>query len=102
MPQMYTRLDDTALHQKVLFFILQVQDEHQELTPDTLLTHFMLSIPHDAPASFSTHLITLRWLLRFEFVTNSKPAATSWLSSGAVGSEKLSWALPILVMPSRF
>jgi hypothetical protein len=83
-------------------FMPQVQDEHQELTPDTLLTHFMLSIPHDAPASFSTHLITLRWLLRFEFVTNSKPAAAGWLSSGAVGSEKLSWALPILVMPSRF
>jgi len=80
---------------------MQVKDEHQELTPDTLLTHFMLSIPHDAPASFATHLITLRWLLRFEFVTNARPPATGWLGGGAVAPEKLSWALPILVMPSR-
>jgi len=82
---------------------MQVQDEHQELTPHmhTLLMHFMLSIPHNTPASFATHLITLRWLLRFEFVTNARPPATGWLGGGAVAPEKLSWVLPLLAMPFR-
>ena len=80
---------------------LQVQDEHQELTPNTLVTHFKLSIPQDAPASFRTSLVSLRWVLRFEFLTVSKPAAVGWLGGGGPTSEQLSWALPILVKPSH-
>ena len=53
--------------------IRKVYDEHQELTADLTLTHFLLAIPLDAPASFSTHLVTLSWLLRFEFTTSSSP-----------------------------
>ena len=76
-----------------------MQDEHQELTPDTVLTHFMLSIPADAPASFSTHLISLRWLLRFEFTTSRAKPAGGWLGGAGRGTEKLTWTLPLLVAP---
>jgi hypothetical protein len=48
---------------------LQVWDEHLEVTADLVLSHFVFSLPLDAPASFATHLVTLRWVLRFEFTT---------------------------------
>lgn len=86
---------------QTLALVGQVQDEHQELTPDTLLTHFMLSIPFDAPASFSTHLLALRWVLRFEFTTTMQTAGSGWFGGYSQGMDRLSWSLPILVKPSR-
>ena len=78
----------------------QVYDEHQELTPDTLLTHFMFSIPYDAPASFHTELLTLRWLLRFEFTAVYSRAASSWqLGKATQQPEQISWVLPLVVQP---
>ena len=76
---------------------MQVYDEHQELTPDLVLTHFMLSIPFDAPVSFSSHLVALRWLLRFEFTTSAVQQSASWLGGSSKGVERLTWTLPILV-----
>ena len=75
----------------------QVWDEHVEVTSDLMLTHFMFSLPLDAPASFATHLVSLRWVLRFEFTTSAaKPAG--WLSGGST-PEQIVWALPVLVRP---
>ena len=76
---------------------LQVQDEYQELTSDTLLTHFMLSVPATATASFSTHLVSLNWLLRFEFVTMAVSASTGWLGGTSKHIDRLIWTLPLLV-----
>lgn len=51
----------------------QVWDEWQEVTPDTVLTHFTFSIPPDGPPSFATPAISLRWLLRFQFTAGAVP-----------------------------
>lgn len=50
---------------------MQVWDEWQELTPDTVLTHFTFSIPPDGPPSFATPALSLRWLLRFQFTAGA-------------------------------
>lgn len=72
-------------------------DEHVEISADLVLTHFMFSLPSEAPASFATHLVSLRWVLRFEFTTSvAKPAG--WLSGGPT-PERIAWALPLLVRP---
>lgn len=85
-----------------LLAAVQVQDEHQQLTPDTVLTHFMLSVPPDAPASFSSHLVALRWVLRFEFTTSRKQSGGGWLlGSSGTATERLIWSLPVLVQPAR-
>lgn len=89
----------TWLGGKLLCVDAQVQDEHQEVTPDTLLTHFMLSIPNDAPASFSSSLLLLRWVLRFEFTTASRHATSGWFGDAGQNTQRLSWSLPILVKP---
>lgn len=84
-----------------LDLLLQVQDEVQELTPDTLLTHFLLSVPNSAPASFSTHLVSLHWLLRFEFVTMAQISSTGWLGGSVTKKvDRLLWTLPVLVRPN--
>ena len=76
---------------------MQVWDEHVEVTSDLMLTHFLFSLPLDAPASFATHLVALRWVLRFEFTTSAaKPAG--WLSGGS-SPEQIVWSLPVLVRP---
>lgn len=76
----------------------QVYDEHQELTPDLLLTHFILSLPVDACPSFATPLVSLRWVLHFEFTTSVPAAKRGWLS-GAPAPERIAWSLPVLVWP---
>lgn len=78
--------------------IRKVHDEHQELTPDTILTHFMFSLPYEECPSFSTHLIQHTWLLRFEFTTVYQPQTSGWGLSRAKPPETVSWLLPILVV----
>ena len=76
---------------------VQVWDEHVEVTSDLMLTHFLFSLPLDTPGSFATHLVALRWVLRFEFTTSAaKPAG--WLSSAST-PEQIVWSLPVLVRP---
>ena len=75
----------------------QVWGEHAEVTADLVLSHFLFSLPLDAPPSFTTQLVSLRWLLRFELTTSVAAPAGGWLSGGARAPEKISWALPILV-----
>lgn len=71
-----------------------------ELTQDTLLTHFMFTVPADGPASFATPLVALRWVLRFELTAmyiGADEAGQRVL--GKEPAETLSWVLPVLVYP---
>ncbi|CAI5464722.1 unnamed protein product, partial [Closterium sp. Yama58-4] len=56
----------TPLHLPVL------QMEHHEVTVDLLHTHFIFTIPSDAAASFATPIISLQWILRFEFCASTR------------------------------
>lgn len=70
----------------------RVHDEHIEMTPDTIATHFLFSLPPDATPSFQTPLVALRWVLRFHFVARrGKGKAT----------EQLAWTLPVPVLPPQ-
>mmetsp|Transcript_1295 Transcript_1295/g.3717 ORF Transcript_1295/g.3717 Transcript_1295/m.3717 type:complete len:478 (-) Transcript_1295:46-1479(-) len=81
--------------------IRKVYDEYVELTQDTLLTHFMFTIPADSPASFATPLVALRWVLRFElsalYIGVGEGGARTLSSKQPV--EKVSWVLPVPVYP---
>ena len=77
----------------------QVWGEHAEVTADLVLSHFLFSLPLDAPPSFATQLVALRWLMRFELTTSVAAPAGGWLAGGGRAPEKISWALPILVRP---
>lgn len=80
--------------------LMQVYDEHQELTPNTLLTHFMFSLPFAECPTFSTHLVQHRWALRFEFTATYQQSGSSWgLGKGSKSPEQITWILPILVWP---
>ena len=79
--------------------MLQVYDEHQELTADTILTHFMFSLPHEECPTFSTHLVQHRWVLRFEFTATYQQSKASWGLSKTRGPEQITWLLPMLVWP---
>lgn len=76
--------------------------EHLECTNDVLMTNFMFTIPSNAPPSFQTPLVSLRWILRFEFLVGSP---FSWIDSDEMGTgaepatETLNWELPIVVHP---
>ena len=62
-----------------------------ELTPDTLVTNFVFSIPPHAPPSFRTPMASLRWVVRFEL-------SICWPKGGRGGRgqpDPLVWALPI-------
>lgn len=103
-PADISHLCKTLAHQHVLEVpvtcaVLQVHDEHQELTPDTVLTHFMFSLPSEECPTFTTHLIQHTWLLRFEFTTVYQPQSSGWGLSKAKAPETVSWLLPILVAP---
>ncbi|KAL3158772.1 hypothetical protein ABBQ32_011500 [Trebouxia sp. C0010 RCD-2024] len=80
--------------------VRKVHDEHQELTPNTLLTHFMFSLPFAECPTFSTHLMQHRWALRFEFTATYQQSGSSWgLGKGSKSPEHITWILPILVWP---
>jgi hypothetical protein len=82
--------------------VRRVYDEHLEVTADTACTHFLFTIPPDAAASFQTPLVSLRWLLRFQFTASLPHAGLAqreeW--SPLQGRlEQLTWALPVTVLP---
>ena len=73
-------------------------EEYQQLTPDTLMTHFLFSVPLSPPTSFATPLVALRWLLRFEFTLQSRATDGAWgLGSGIPPPQQMTWLLPLLV-----
>lgn len=75
--------------------VRRIYDEQVEVTRDTLLTHFSFTIPHDAPASFCLPVVSLRWLLRFEFGIGNEVGM--WARQEQ--QSQLAWQLPVLVRP---
>lgn len=78
---------------------------HDESTINTLISHFIFYIPIDAPQSFSSNLVTVRWQLRFEFITPLTPHrviqhSTSEERSGSsvIHVEPLVWECPLYVL----
>ncbi|CAI7845262.1 unnamed protein product [Closterium sp. NIES-54] len=69
----------TPLHLPVL------QMEHHEVTVDLLHTHFIFTIPSDAAASFATPIISLQWILRFEFCASTRRPAPPSSTPGSAG-----------------
>ncbi|CAI5975357.1 unnamed protein product [Closterium sp. NIES-65] len=69
----------TPLHLPVL------QMEHHEVTADLLHTHFIFTIPSDAAASFATPIISLQWILRFEFCASTRRPAPPGSTPGSAG-----------------
>ncbi|KAL3695876.1 hypothetical protein R1sor_009952 [Riccia sorocarpa] len=79
--------------------ISKVQSEYFETVCDMLNSHFIFSVPLDGPASFSTPLISVQWILRFEFVAS--PPHVDWSKYAhpllIEERERGEWSLPIVV-----
>ncbi|BBN02157.1 RAB6A-GEF complex partner protein 2 [Marchantia polymorpha subsp. ruderalis] len=79
--------------------ISKVQSEYFETVCDMLNSHFIFSVPLDGPASFSTPLISVQWILRFEFVAS--PPKVDWSKYAhpllIEERERGEWSLPIVV-----
>ena len=70
----------------------QVVEEYHQLTPDTVLVHFLFSVPLRLPVSFATPLVSLRWVLRFEFTLQCRVQSST-------PPQRMTWLLPVLVRP---
>ena len=83
----------------IRFISPQVVEECQQLTQDTIMTHFGFSVPLVSPVSFATPLMSLRWVLRFDFAVQLRPAGGKWPLSGSTPRppQKITWMLPVLV-----
>ena len=81
--------------------IRRLHCEHTEFTGDVFMTNFMFTIPSNAPPSFKTPLLSLRWVLKFEFEVGRcmefmEDGETHMTSSE---TEPLLWQLPLIVYP---
>ncbi|XP_032833422.2 RAB6A-GEF complex partner protein 2-like isoform X1 [Petromyzon marinus] len=85
---------------------------HHELCLHTARTHAALPVPLHATPSFSTHVVTLKWRLHFQFLVACEPEATPtlameasegslWRGAERVQADTLSWDLPITVLPTN-
>nr|XP_056704630.1 RAB6A-GEF complex partner protein 2 [Euleptes europaea] len=87
---------------------------HQESCLHTSQTSFSLPIPLSSAPGFSTNIVTLKWRLRFEFVTAREAAeelrggasggqagAVSWTGVEQMDVDTFSWDLPIKVLPTN-
>jgi RAB6A-GEF complex partner protein 2 len=73
--------------------------EQQEITADTLLTHFLFTIPGSAPPSFRTPMVALQWMLRFEITTGVVTFGKEGEKVVKPAAETLLWSLPLVVHP---
>mmetsp|Transcript_6535 Transcript_6535/g.19828 ORF Transcript_6535/g.19828 Transcript_6535/m.19828 type:complete len:556 (+) Transcript_6535:66-1733(+) len=84
----------------------KVYGEHNEYVNQSLNTYLVLSIPRDAPVSFQTQAVTVKWQLLFAFLTPSETGAANG-STDELDDEQwfvpqkdadvLHWTLPIAV-----
>lgn len=72
-------------------------------TVNTLSTHFTFSLPLDGVANFATDVVSVSWLLRFQFIVDVDALPRhSWPFLPAPSSthaESLQWTLPLTVLP---
>lgn len=79
---------------------VQVVEECHQLTPDTVMAHFLFSVPQSLPVSIATPLVSLRWVLRFEFTLHSRAQGGGWgFKPSASLPQQMTWLLPVLVRP---
>jgi len=77
-----------------------VYGEHAEFVAHNRNAHLTFLIPHDAPVSFSTEVVGVRWNLNFVFLTPAgrHDDAPEGESNGAEQwTDVLQWSLPIVV-----
>jgi hypothetical protein len=99
-------LNPAAVHpsRKNSSTITKVHSEYYEIVNDVINTQFLFSIPLDGPASMATSLMSLEWVLRFEFVAT--PPNVDWkkvehpLLIDVSARRKGEWSLPITVASS--
>jgi Rgp1 len=65
----------------------KVYGEHGEFVMANRNTHVSFSIPHDAPVTFATTAVHVRWLLHFVFLIPKPTEATSDAGAGAEDAE---------------
>ncbi|GAX83149.1 hypothetical protein CEUSTIGMA_g10575.t1 [Chlamydomonas eustigma] len=76
--------------------------EHQEISVDSLSSHFLFTLPATATSSFRTPMVSLRWLLHFELLVGPPVDYSTHdrvLRAIAPSLQQLMWCLPLIVMP---
>lgn len=76
--------------------LCRVVDEFEESTVNTSCTNFVFSVPSDAVPTFHTDLIGVSWSLKFHFVAL---LTGSDKFSNKAGVERLTWTMPLTVVP---
>jgi len=71
--------------------------EHHELTYSTLHSSFSFQIPIEGAQEFATELVSVRWLLQFEFITGTFSS-----SKDQINAEPMQWNLPIRVLVPNY
>lgn len=80
--------------------IPKVQTEYHELSADLIHTHFIFTIPGDAPQSFTTPLVDVKWTLRFEFLASPRARPDGEKLDRRAQQDRIEraeWAMPVLV-----
>lgn len=86
-------------------------NKYHEFCLHTMHTHMVLPIPLNVTPGFLTDIMSLKWILHFEFVTTTTlveiqprptdPVATStWTGPSQLHIETMVWDLPIKIYPS--
>ncbi|KAK9877476.1 hypothetical protein WA026_018585 [Henosepilachna vigintioctopunctata] len=81
---------------------LRTFSRHHEVCYGYRQTQLVLPIPLHVTPAFSTNLVTLKWILHFEFVTSDSKglefpglSSTYWQAPTEVAIETMVWSLPI-------
>lgn len=101
-PRTQGKRDGSGIPGGTPYVIRRLHAEAHELTPDTALTSFTLSLPATATPSFRTPMVALRWVLRFELTVGPRinfAALDKRLKSPRPAFEQLVWSLPLVVRP---
>jgi hypothetical protein len=76
--------------------IRRVYEEQLDLTADVSSMHFVFTVPPGSQANFSTPLLQLQWVLRFQFTASTpRPGGSGNPLQGKI--DQLTWALPLHV-----
>nr|ADI46830.1 RGP1f [Volvox carteri f. nagariensis] len=81
--------------------VRRLHAEHHELPSDSALTAFMFTLPATATPSFSTPMVSLRWVLRLELMVGPimNFAAVDMRMGMRPQLEQLTWSLPLRLRP---
>ncbi|GLC77795.1 hypothetical protein PLESTB_000955300 [Pleodorina starrii] len=80
------------------YIIRRLHAEYNELTNDTALTSFVITLPMTATPSFRTPMVSLRWVLRFELTVGPRMnfmSADKRVHPLRPPLEQLIWTLPL-------